>query len=90
MSFEHLSIFVDEFSISAPLSVQPVANVVIAVGVDKPTEPVVNVVHKLAFIDDVVDLLSHSSHFAALAQLSDDVLVELALTERKSLINWNL
>ena len=47
----------------------------------------VDIVHKLTLVDDMVDLFAHTGHLTILAKLSDDVLVVVTLTEWLVLIN---
>ena len=88
LAFVHLPGLVHQFSVAAPLPVKPVADVVIAIRVDEPTEPVVDVVDELAFIDYVVDLFADASHLSVRCQLSDDILIILTLAEFDGLVDW--
>jgi len=87
LAFVHSSRLIYEFAIAGSLTIQPVADVVVAVGVDEPAEAVVDVVLELAFVDDVIDLLADACDLAVRAKLSDDVLVVAALAELPVLVD---
>ena len=76
-----------QLAVTGTLTIDPIANVVVAVGVDEATETIVDVVFELALVNDVVDLFSNTCHFAVFAELSQDVLVVLALPEGSRLVN---
>ena len=87
LSFVNAPRFIYKFSIARSLTIQPIANVVVAVGVDEPTEAVVDVVLELAFVDDVIDFLADASDLAVRAKLSNYVLVVAALAELSVLVD---
>lgn len=76
-----------QLAVTRSLSFFPVADVVVPVRVDEPPEAIVNIVLELALVNDVVDLLSNSSHLAVLTELSQDVLVVFALSEGSGLVD---
>ena len=84
-TFVDLAALVDEFAPTRALAVDPIAQVVIAVGIDVSTVAVVNVVLELSFVDDVVDFLADALHSAICSDLTDDVFVEPALAELETL-----
>jgi len=80
-------LLVNKLSEARPFPVDPVPDVEVAVRVDVPTVPMIDVVLELAFVDYVVDLLAHALNATVLSDLADDELVELALSERKALVD---
>ena len=86
-TFVDLAALVDEFAPTRALAVDPIAQVVIAVGIDVSTVAVVNVVLELSFVDDVVDFLADALHSAICSDLTDDVFVEPALAELETLVD---
>ena len=86
-TFVDLAALVDEFAPTRALAVDPIAQVVIAVGIDVSTVAVVNVVLELSFVDDVVDFLADALHSAICSDLTDDVFVEPTLAELETLID---
>ena len=48
----------------------------------------VNIILELSFIDDLVDLLTHSLDTAIMTNLTDDELAVSTLSELKLLVNW--
>lgn len=87
LAFVDPALFVDKFSISTSLSVNPLAYVVVTIRVDESSIAMVDVVLELTLIDDVVDLFAYSSDLAVRSKLSQNVLVVLRLPERSSLVN---
>lgn len=87
LPFVHSARFVYEFAVAGSLTIQPIANVVVTVGVDEPPEAVVNVVLELAFVNDVVYLFADACDLAVRAKLSNDVLVVAALAELPVLVD---
>ena len=87
LPFVHSSWLVHEFAVAGSLTIQPIPDVVVAVGVDEPTEAVVDIVLELSFVDDMIDFLSDACDFAVRPELSNDVLVEVTLAELSMLIN---
>ena len=81
------AILVYEFSVSRSFSVKPVTNVVVTIGVYKSSEAIVDVVPELALVNDLVNFLTHSGNFAISAELTDNILVVLALAECQSLVD---
>jgi len=76
-----------QFSESRSFSVKPVTDVVVTIGVYESSEAIVDVVPELALVDNMVDFLTHSGNFAISAELTDDILVVLALAECQSLVD---
>lgn len=87
LAFVHAPRLVYEFAIAGSLTIQPIANVVVTVGVDEPAEAVIDIVLELAFVDDVIDFLADACDLAVRAKLSDDILVVAALPELSVLVN---
>lgn len=76
-----------QLSITGSLSIEPITNVVIAIRVDEATEAVVDIVSELALVNDVVNFLSNTSHLAVFSELSQNVLIVLALSKGSRLVN---
>jgi hypothetical protein len=81
LTFVDFALFIYQLSIATSLPIKPVANVIVAVGIDKPPKPIINIIHKLAFVNNVVDFFTDSSHFSVLVQLADDVLIVFRLSK---------
>ena len=64
LSFVHSAGLVYELAIARSLAVEPIANIVVTIGVNEPTEATVNVIFELAFIDDVVDFLADACYLS--------------------------
>jgi len=79
--------FVDQFSESRPFSVKPVTDVVVTIGVYESSESIVDVVPELAFVNNVVDFFADARDLAVRTELTDDILVVLALSECQSLVD---
>ena len=90
LAFIDLACFVDEFSVATPLAVKPVADVVVSVRVDKPPVTVVNIIHELTFVNDMVDFFSYSCDLAITSKLANDEFVLLALAEWEGLVDRDL
>jgi hypothetical protein len=87
LAFVHAPRLVYELAIAGSLTIQPIANVVVTVGVDEPAEAVVDIVPELPFVDDVVYFLADACDLAVRAKLSDDILVVAALPELSVLVD---
>ena len=84
----HLSTFVNKSAPSASFAIKPIAYVVVSIGVDESAVSIVDIISKLSFIDNMVDLFTDASHLAIWTQLPNDVLIVLTLAESQRLINW--
>lgn len=84
------ALVVDKLTVSTTLSVDPIADVEVAVRVDETSKSIIDVVYELALVDDVIDFFAHTSNFAIGAKLSFNVLVILAGSELQALIDWDL
>lgn len=78
---------VDQFSESRPFPVKPVTDVVVSIRVYESSKSIVDIVPELALVNDMVDFLSDSGNLAIRSELSDDVLVILALSECQGLVD---
>ena len=87
LALVHSSTLIDQLAVARPLPVQPVADVVVPVGVDEPAISIIDVVLELALVDDVVDLLAYAGHFPVDTQLPDDVLVVGGLSKLFPLVD---
>lgn len=76
-----------QFSESRSFPVKPVTDVVVTIGVYESSEAIVDVVPELALVDNMVDFLTHSCNLSVGAELTDDILVVLALSECQSLVD---
>ena len=75
------AIHVNELTSARPLAHLPVSDVVVAIGVDEPSESVVDVVFKLPFVDYVVELFPKALSSAVCANLAHNELIVLWYAE---------
>ena len=75
LSFISSTCFVHKFSKTAAFSIEPLANVVVSIGVDEPSVPVINVIDKLPFVDDVVYLFSDSCDLSVSTKLAYNIFI---------------
>jgi len=87
LTFVNAPRLIYELTIARSLPIKPIAYVVVSVGVNEPTEAIVNVVSELSFVDDVVDLFADSSDLSVWTNLANDVLVVSALAELPVLVD---
>jgi hypothetical protein len=79
---------VDELAPAGAFSIEPISYIVISVGVNEPSISIVDIVLELPLVDDVVDLFAHTGHLSVNTELSNDILVVVALSEGQGLIDW--
>ena len=63
------ALFVDKLSISTSLSIDPLAYVVVTIGVDEPSIAMVDVILELTLVDDVVNLFTNTGNLAVRSKL---------------------
>jgi len=87
-SFVYFPIPIHQFSPARPLAVDPIAKVIVAIRIDVPTIAMIDIILKLTFVDDVVNLLSNALNAAIWTNLTYDELVVAALAKVEALVDW--
>ena len=90
LPFIDSSCLIYQFTISTSFTIQPLANVVVTVAINKSTISIVNVVNKLAFVNYMIYFFADSCYFSVTCKLTNNVLVVRTLAEFHRLINWFL
>lgn len=79
---------VDQLTPAWPLAVDPISYIVITIRVDVTSIPMVDIVFKLTFINDMVNFLTNTLNSTINTNLSNDILIVLALSKLQCLVDW--
>ena len=87
-AFVSFSRFINKLTPAWPFSINPISYIEIAIWIDVSAITMINIIFKLTFVNDMVDFFAHTLNTTVCTNLTYDILVVLALSKLKCLINW--
>ena len=87
MPLVYFTRLVYQLTIALPLSVHPLSDVIITIGVNKPTVAIIRIILEHTFVNDVVNFFSHTIYFSIRSQLTYNVSIVFTLPKLHRLVD---
>jgi hypothetical protein len=86
-SFIDFAAFINKFTPACSFTINPITYIIIAIGINVSAVTMIDVIFKLTFINDMIDLLTDTLNSSIIANLTYNEFVVFALAKLQCLVN---